>query len=99
MLDGANGLYVLAARDIFALLKKPEHAHLAAWVSFYEIYQGHLYDLLNDRKKLFAREDGKSNVVIAGIKEYNVQSVDDLMNIFESGHATRSTGIVFEING
>jgi len=39
MLDEKNGLYVLAARDIFSLLRQPEHSHLSAWVSFYEIYQ------------------------------------------------------------
>lgn len=46
MLDSENGLYVLAGRDIFGLLKKVENSHLSAWISFYEIYQGQLYDLL-----------------------------------------------------
>lgn len=29
------------------------------WVSFYEIYCGKLYDLLNGRNLLFLREDAK----------------------------------------
>lgn len=39
MLDEQNGLYVLAGRDIFKLLKLPEFSNLVAFVSFYEIYQ------------------------------------------------------------
>ncbi|EPZ32643.1 kinesin-domain-containing protein [Rozella allomycis CSF55] len=92
MLNEKNGLYVLAARDIFSLMKRPENHHLDAWVSFYEIYQGQLYDLLNSRKKLFAREDGKQQVQIAGLREFNVHSVDDLLNILQLGSNSRTTG-------
>ncbi|KAG9285821.1 hypothetical protein G9A89_013246 [Geosiphon pyriformis] len=92
MLDGSHGLYVLAARDIFNLLQRPEWNHLAAFIGFYEIYQGHLYDLLNKRKKLFAREDGKKNVVIVGLQEYAIDNVDNLMQVFDYGNTVRSTG-------
>lgn len=92
MLDQEHGLYVLAARDIFALLKQPQYEHLSAWIGFYEIYQGQLYDLLNERKKLFAREDGKQNVVISGLKEFPIDNVNNLMQVFEYGSQARSTG-------
>ncbi|KAG0218460.1 Kinesin-like protein kif24 [Mortierella sp. GBA43] len=92
MLDDKQGLYVLAARDIFVTLRKPEYAHLAAHIGFYEIYQGQLYDLLNNRKKLQAREDGKNNVVITGLKEYEIMNVQGLMQVFEYGNNARSTG-------
>ncbi|KAI9340405.1 P-loop containing nucleoside triphosphate hydrolase protein [Zopfochytrium polystomum] len=92
MLDEKNGLYVLAGRDIFAMLEKPEYSHLTAFVGFYEIYQSHLYDLLNNRKRLFAREDGKQQVCIVGLKEYQADNVETLMEIFDFGHNARSTG-------
>ena len=92
MLNGSDGLYVMAGRDIFNTLSRDEYSHLEAWVSFYEIYQGQLYDLLGNRKRLFAREDGKQQVVIKGIQEYEVNSVERLMSIFEHGHTARSTG-------
>lgn len=92
MLDARHGLYVLAARDIFTMLNQPRYSHLSAWIGFYELYQGQLYDLLNDRKRLFAREDGKQNVVIAGLKEYPINDVNNLMQIFEYGSSIRSTG-------
>ncbi|KAF9425282.1 Kinesin-like protein kif24 [Entomortierella beljakovae] len=92
MLDSKQGLYVLAAHDIFVMLCKPENSHLSAHIGFYEIYQGHLYDLLNSRKKLHPREDGKSNVVISGLKEYEIINVQGLMQVFEYGNNARSTG-------
>ncbi|KAI8377733.1 P-loop containing nucleoside triphosphate hydrolase protein [Radiomyces spectabilis] len=92
MLDPKQGLYVLAARDVFTMLRQPQYEHLSAFIGFYEIYQGQLYDLLNNRKKLFAREDGKQNVVIVGLKEYVIKNVEDLMQVFEYGSLARSTG-------
>ncbi|KAJ3333415.1 hypothetical protein HDU76_008439 [Blyttiomyces sp. JEL0837] len=92
MLDETNGLYVLAGRDIFSMLQKEEYSHLCAYVSFYEIYQSHLYDLLNSRKRLYAREDGKQQVCIVGIQEYQVDNVQTLMEIFDFGNNARSTG-------
>ncbi|KAI8802576.1 P-loop containing nucleoside triphosphate hydrolase protein [Cladochytrium replicatum] len=93
MLDETQGLYVMASRDIFSMLQQPQHAHLSAWASFYEIYQGQLYDLLNARKKLFAREDGKQQVCITGLTELEVGVVEALMQIFDTGNQARSTGI------
>ncbi|CAO3631157.1 unnamed protein product [Cunninghamella blakesleeana] len=92
MLDPEHGLYIMAAHDIFALLRQPEHQHLTAWIGLYEIYQGQLYDLLNERKKLFAREDGRQNVVISGLKEYPIDNVDKLIRVFDYGSQIRSTG-------
>ncbi|KAI9480983.1 MAG: P-loop containing nucleoside triphosphate hydrolase protein [Benjaminiella poitrasii] len=92
MLDSNRGLYILAARDIFNMLHKPENKYLTAWIGLYEIYQGQLYDLLNDRKKLYAREDGKNNVIISGLREYPIDNVDKLIQVFEYGSSVRSTG-------
>jgi kinesin family protein 2/24 len=48
--------------------------------------------LLNARKRLFAREDGKQQVCIVGIQEHEVDNVQTLMEIFEFGNNARSTG-------
>lgn len=96
MLDPKQGLYIMAARDIFSMLRKPENQHLSAWIGLYEIYQGQLYDLLNERKKLFAREDGKNNVIISGLKEYPIDNVDKLIQVFDYGSSVRSTGKCIE---
>jgi kinesin family protein 2/24 len=85
------GLYFLAAEDIFKFRRKKEHADVAVWVSFFEIYGGKLYDLLNDRCKLVARVDAKQLVNIVGLKEVEVTNVEDLMDALRAGHEARST--------
>ncbi|NXP58774.1 KIF24 protein, partial [Chloropsis cyanopogon] len=87
------GLYALAARDIFRHLgASPSKKDLMVLISFYEIYCGQLYDLLNGRKRLFAREDGKHVVQIVGLREIQVDSVDQLLEVILNGGKERSTG-------
>ena len=64
-----------AAADIFTLLADPKYSSLQLWVSCFEIYSGKLYDLLNNRKRLEAREDGKKTVQIVGLKEVIADTV------------------------
>ncbi|NXU99517.1 KIF24 protein, partial [Cettia cetti] len=87
------GLYALAAKDIFRHLEtSPSRKDLIVLISFYEIYCGQLYDLLNGRKRLFAREDGKHIVQIVGLREVQVDSVDQLLEVILKGGKERSTG-------
>uniref|UniRef100_A0A8C5QQE5 Kinesin motor domain-containing protein n=1 Tax=Leptobrachium leishanense TaxID=445787 RepID=A0A8C5QQE5_9ANUR len=87
------GLYALAAKDIFQqLATNGRRKDRGVWISFYEIYCGQLYDLLNGRKRLFAREDGKHVVQIVGLREVQVRSVDLLLEMILKGSKERSTG-------
>ncbi|XP_004678088.1 PREDICTED: kinesin-like protein KIF24 [Condylura cristata] len=87
------GLYALAAKDIFRQLEVSQpRRHLFVWISFYEIYCGQLYDLLNRRKRLFAREDSKHVVQIVGLRELQVESVELLLEAILKGSKERSTG-------
>ncbi|NWV21014.1 KIF24 protein, partial [Origma solitaria] len=87
------GLYALAAKDIFGHLEaSPSRKDHIVLISFYEIYCGQLYDLLNGRKRLFAREDGKHVVQIVGLREIQVDSVDKLLEVILKGGKERSTG-------
>jgi kinesin family protein 2/24 len=66
--DGSiPGLYLLAAYDVISLLDSYEDIDL--FLSFYEIYCGQLYDLLNNKEKVTCREDAKQNVNIVGLTE------------------------------
>ena len=85
------GLYLLAAYDIFALLQS--YQGFSIWISFYEIYCGKLFDLLNERKILTAREDGKQNICITGLTEKNVTDLNILMQIIEYGLMARTVGV------
>ncbi|XP_008792351.2 kinesin-like protein KIN-13B [Phoenix dactylifera] len=83
-----------ASQDILRLM---HHTYcnqgFQLFVSFFEIYGGKLFDLLNDRRKLCMREDGKQKVCIVGLQEYRVSNVDAIRELIEKGNATRSTGI------
>nr|KAG5695524.1 hypothetical protein BaRGS_008027 [Batillaria attramentaria] len=47
------GLYQLAAQDVFGIIESGQHGDdLHVWVSFFEIYCGQLFDLLNRRNRI-----------------------------------------------
>eukprot|EP00063_Salmo_salar_P041332 XP_014016167.1 PREDICTED: kinesin-like protein KIF24 [Salmo salar] len=95
-----QGLYALAARDIFTQLHSTQDcgnstvpSHVYVYVSFFEIYCGQLYDLLDCRKRLFAREDGHQVVQIAGLREVKVESVNSLLEVILWGTGERTQGV------
>ena len=66
--DGSiPGLYLLATYDVVELLNQYEDLEL--YLSFYEIYCGKLYDLLNSHTEVTCREDAKQKVNIIGLTE------------------------------
>ncbi|XP_041000877.1 kinesin-like protein KIN-13A [Juglans microcarpa x Juglans regia] len=83
-----------AAEDLARLLHKPlyRNQRFKLWLSYFEIYGGKLFDLLSDRKKLFMREDGKQQVCIVGLQEFEVSDVQIVKEYIERGNAARSTG-------
>uniref|UniRef100_A0AAV2MPS5 Kinesin-like protein n=1 Tax=Knipowitschia caucasica TaxID=637954 RepID=A0AAV2MPS5_KNICA len=90
---GELGLYSLAVKDLFShLSSSPALTRLTVFVSFFEIYCGQLYDLLDHRNRLFAREDGCGNVHIAGLCHKRVESVDSLLQVISRGTEHRSQG-------
>ncbi|KAF8388988.1 hypothetical protein HHK36_025672 [Tetracentron sinense] len=82
-----------ASQDILRLMHHTyRNQGFQLFVSFFEIYGGKLFDLLNDRKKLCMREDGKQQVCIVGLQEFKVSNVETIQEFIEIGNATRSTG-------
>ncbi|GAU43456.1 hypothetical protein TSUD_140930 [Trifolium subterraneum] len=82
-----------ASQDILRLMHHTyQNQGFQLYVSFFEIYGGKLFDLLNDRKKLLMREDGRQQVCIVGLQEYRVFEVETIKQFIEKGNATRSTG-------
>ncbi|KAL3511795.1 hypothetical protein ACH5RR_024512 [Cinchona calisaya] len=82
-----------ASRDLLRLMHHTyRNQGFQLFVSFFEIYGGKLFDLLNDRKKLCMREDGKQQVCIVGLQEYRVSDVETIKELIEKGNSTRSTG-------
>ena len=61
------------------------------FISFFEIYSGRLYDLLNNRNKVQALEDKNQKVQIYGLTEKEVFSPKDMQNIVDYANAMRTT--------
>lgn len=58
-------------------------------VSFYEIYCGKAYDLLNKREKCHIRVDKRERVNIVGLNEKIIPDTESLMVLMESGLSNR----------
>ncbi|XP_057429548.1 kinesin-like protein KIN-13A [Lotus japonicus] len=83
-----------AAEDLVRQLHRPvyQNQKFKLWLSYFEIYGGKLFDLLSDRKKLCMREDGRQQVCIVGLQEFEVFDVQIVKEFIEKGNAARSTG-------
>ena len=92
--DSAKGIYGLAAKDVFKLLRstkyKNEDLYVAA--SFFEIYSGKVFDLLNGKAKLRVLEDARNQVQVVGLQERLVESVDDVLKLIQTGNNIRTSG-------
>lgn len=84
------GIYYLGAEDIFSL-RDSSYENISIAVSFYEIYCGKLFDLLNSREQLQAREDGKQNVNIVGLTVKPIENPIEFMETIAMGSAVRIT--------
>jgi hypothetical protein len=91
MLNPVDGLNHLGAHDLFeqASINLPG---VVIYVTFYEIYQNSLYDLLNQKRRVMACEGKNGEVHIVGITEIAVTSLDHLQQIMQDALNTRSTG-------
>lgn len=90
--DGKNpGQYLLAANDIISNLKNYPEMYLT--ISFYEIYCGKLFDLLQNRELVKCLEDAKQKVNIMGLTETPVDNVQQIMQVIGSGLDVRTSGV------
>lgn len=83
-----------AVQDLVRFLRLPiyRNQRFKLWLSYFEIYGGKLFDLLSDRKKLCMRENGRQQVCIVGLQEFEVSDVQLVKEYIERGNAARSTG-------
>uniref|UniRef100_A0A671PFS9 Kinesin-like protein n=1 Tax=Sinocyclocheilus anshuiensis TaxID=1608454 RepID=A0A671PFS9_9TELE len=92
--DCSKGIYALAARDVFLMLKKPNYKKLdlQVYATFFEIYSGKVFDLLNRKTKLRVLEDGKQQVQVVGLQEREVKCTEDVLKLIEIGNSCRTSG-------
>ncbi|KAL4593171.1 kinesin-like protein KIF2A-like [Arapaima gigas] len=73
------------------MLKKPNYKKLdlQVYATFFEIYSGKVFDLLNRKAKLRVLEDGKQQVQVVGLQEREVKCTEDVLKLIEVGNSCR----------
>lgn len=88
------GIFQYAAHDIFDFLKAYDMENRKGiFISFYEIYCGKLYDLLQNRKMVAALENGKKEVVVKDLKVLRVLTKEELVAKMVEGVLLRKIGV------
>jgi len=87
-----KGVQDFVVRDLFkAAQNKYKHMNLHVCMSFFEIYGGRCYDLLNQHSPLTILEGKNQNVQIPGLVERNVDSMESMLELIEYGNSVRTT--------
>jgi kinesin family protein 2/24 len=77
--------------SITELFNKGQGLDAAFSLSFFEIYDGQLFDLLNNRTKLILLEDKNQTIQVQGLIEHPVSSAEEMLRFIEYGHGVRTT--------
>ena len=65
--------------------------NLSFYISFFEIYGGRLYDLLNNKNKLQVLDDQNGKTQIYGLQEIAAETPDEMRMIIDKGNSVRTT--------
>lgn len=94
--EGDMGVIPRAVTEIFNLVKDSFLFDVTVSVSFMELYQETLYDLLAGRSReqcvLDIREDPSKGVIIPGLTQIPVQDTKTVFEALVRGSSTRATG-------
>ncbi|XP_076661233.1 kinesin-like protein 3A isoform X1 [Halictus rubicundus] len=90
-----TGVIPRAVHDIFQIIELKEDWNFNVSVSFMELYQEQLYDLLADKQRhqsiVDIRDDGK-NIKLSGIVEKEVTNASETLQCLTQGSLGRVTG-------
>ncbi|XP_017295265.1 kinesin-like protein kif7 [Kryptolebias marmoratus] len=92
--DEEQGIIPRAVADVFRLLDENDLTDFSVRVSYLEVYKEDFKDLLEVEtasKDILIRED-KGNIVLCGVKECEVEGLDEVLSLLESGNTARHTG-------
>ncbi|KAJ0971562.1 hypothetical protein J5N97_019521 [Dioscorea zingiberensis] len=85
------GVMVLAIKDLFSKIRQRSYDgnHLVH-LSYLEVYNETVRDLLSPGRPLVLRED-KQGIVAAGLTQYRAYSTDEVMSLLQQGNQNRTT--------
>ena len=85
-----KGIQNLAIESLFQESQKLKKK-FEFFISFFEIYGGRLYDLLNNKNKLQAFDDSKGVTQIYGLQEIYAETQEDMKLIIDKANSIRTT--------
>uniref|UniRef100_A0A4W5JTX7 Kinesin family member 7 n=1 Tax=Hucho hucho TaxID=62062 RepID=A0A4W5JTX7_9TELE len=94
--DEEQGIIPRAVAEVFKLLDENDLSDFSVRVSYLEVYKEDFRDLLEVEtasKDIHIREDDKvQHEVLCGVKECEVEGLDEVLSLLESGNTARHTG-------
>ncbi|KAK4750786.1 hypothetical protein SAY87_004268 [Trapa incisa] len=88
---GNPGVMVLAIKDLFTKVRQRScDGNHAVHLSYLEVYNETVRDLLSPGRPLVLRED-KQGIVAAGLTQYRAYSTDEVMALLLQGNQNRTT--------
>ena len=87
-----RGIMPRAVSDLFKILQKKKNKEFRIQVSYIEIYNEEIRDLLGSREEIKLHEDPVKGVLLQGVKELYVENVDNFFDILYKGNQKRTTG-------
>lgn len=88
-----EGIQELVSEDLFHLLADEygesdgcTFEDTTVTVAYFEIYGGYIQDLLNNRKRLKILEDGKGEIVVSGLEEFEANDSAQFLALVASGN-------------
>ena len=89
--DSDPGIIPLAIRELFDIISKEDRDFLVR-VSYMEIYNEDIRDLLVPGEEKLTIKQGTDGIVISGLKEETVTTLEEVMSLVELGDTQRHVG-------
>ncbi|XP_069899339.1 kinesin-like protein KIF7 isoform X1 [Dipodomys merriami] len=90
-----QGIIPRAMAEAFKLIDENDLLDCLVHVSYLEVYKEQLRDLLEvttASRDIQLREDDRGSVALCGVKEVDVEGLDEVLSLLEMGNAARHTG-------
>lgn len=85
------GITYRTVAELFTEIEKQsKHREFHLGVSYLEIYNENVQDLLHKSGQLHLREDGRCGVVVAGLEPIAIQSAEELLSLLAEGNKNRT---------
>ncbi|XP_036211615.1 kinesin-like protein KIF7 isoform X1 [Myotis myotis] len=93
--EDQQGIIPRVMAEAFKLIDENDLLDCLVHVSYLEVYKEEFRDLLEvgtASRDIQLREDERGNVVLCGVKEVDVEGLDEVLSVLEMGNAARHTG-------